>query len=258
MNHRLTLEACVYSLDDAVEAERGGADRVELCASPADGGITPSYGTMDLARKQLSLTIYPIIRPRGGDFLYSAAEFEVMKYDISMCKSIGVDGVVFGVLRADGSLDVERCSELVENARPLGVTVHRAFDMARDAEQTLEELIAIGVDRVLTSGQATSALQGIPLLARLVRIAAGRIIIMPGGGVSVDTVVPIVEQTGVREVHASAKVLRDSAMEFRRAELAMGTAAGAEFTLQHTSAERLRAIRTAAEAVLEKVLNTRL
>lgn len=197
----ILLEACVDSVASAVAAERGGAGRIELCADLAAGGTTPSAGTIAECRKRLAIPIVVMIRPRGGDFLYSDAEVAVMRRDIAHAKAAGVDGVVFGLLRRNGAVDAARARSLLAAARPLDVTFHRAIDAARDAEEALEALIAIGVDRVLTAGGTGSALRGAARIARLVRRAAGRIGIIAGGGIDARNVRGVVERSGVREVH---------------------------------------------------------
>src|SRR5512138_1393956 len=164
----MLLEACVNSALSAIEAQAGGADRVELCQNMPEGGCTPSAGAIRYARKELRIGLFVMIRPRGADFLYSDGEFEIMKEDIRVAKELGADGVVFGILKADGTIDRQRMEELIRLARPMGVTCHRAFDMTRDPFGALEDLIALGVDRILTSGQCDSALEGAPLIRQLI------------------------------------------------------------------------------------------
>src|SRR2546430_5725791 len=192
----ILVEACVDSIESALAAARGGAHRIELCASLVEGGTTPSAGTLAVCRARLDIPIFVLIRPRGGDFLYSAAELAVMLEDIGRAKEAGAHGVVTGALRADGEIDADRTRELIAAARPLRVTFHRAFDVCRDAGRALETLIALGVDRVLTSGQAGTAPQGVETIARTVRQAAGRIAVLPGGGITVDNVADLVRGTG--------------------------------------------------------------
>ncbi|MCK6626819.1 MAG: copper homeostasis protein CutC [Anaerolineae bacterium] len=220
----IVLEICIDSVESAIAAQEGGANRVELCANLLEGGTTPSAGTIALARKHIEIDLNVIIRPRGGDFLVSEIEFEVMKYDIEQAKQLGANGVVIGLLNADGSVDAARTAALVKLARPLSVTFHRAFDMARDPYEALETLISLGIDRVLTTGQESSALEGLDLITELVRQAANRIIIMPGlsSGVSEQTVRKIVSQSGAREIHTTASVSLDSGMTFRNPRSFMG------------------------------------
>ena len=195
-------------------AVQGGADRVELCANLTEGGVTPSFGYMKKCRDAFALAIYPIIRPRGGDFLYSQEEFEVMMNDTRLCRQLGFDGVVIGLLSADGTIDLERTSRLMQAAYPLGVTFHRAFDRCRDPFAAMEQLIEIGCERILTSGQKQNAIDGPDLIAELNRKANGRIIIMPGSGVRKENVRSLAEQTGCVEFHSSLRSQVSSQMEF--------------------------------------------
>ena len=183
MTSALICEVCVESVEAAVAAEQGGAHRVELCADLLEGGITPSAGTIALARARLGIRLHVLIRPRGGDFCYSDTELDIMRHDIATARALGADGVVLGVLLPDGTVDAARTAELMAAARPLSVTFHRAFDVTRDPYEALEALIALGVDRVLTSGQESSALEGLDTLAALVQQAGDRIAVMPGGGI---------------------------------------------------------------------------
>ena len=195
-------------------AVEGGADRIEVCSNLAEGGVTPSYGHIKKCRDSFSLPLYPIIRPRGGDFLYTAAEFEIMKHDARLCRQLGCDGVVIGLLNKDGSIDISRTSRLVEAVYPLGVTFHRAFDRCADPLAALEQLIEIGCERILTSGQKQNAIDGVELIAELHRVAGERIIIMPGSGVRKENVKWLAEQTGCIEFHSSLRSTIASNMEF--------------------------------------------
>jgi len=195
-------------------AVEGGADRIELCANLAEGGTTPSYGTIIKCREAFDVLLYPIIRPRGGDFLYSDEEFEIMIKDISLCKQTGCDGIVIGLLLANGNIDIKRTSKLVEAAYPLGVTFHRAFDRCKDPFVALEELIEIGCERILTSGQQVAAPDGVELIAQLNKLADERIIIMPGSGVRKENIKMIAEKTGCTEFHSSLRGKEKSKMEF--------------------------------------------
>jgi copper homeostasis protein len=243
MTDRIIFEACIGSAEAAIAAQQGGADRVELCANLLEGGTTPSAGSIWLARQRIDIGLQVMIRPRGGDFCYSGVEFEIMKYDIEMAKKLGADGVVIGILRPDGTVDRERVAELVELARPMNVTFHRAFDMARDPYQALEELIDLGVDRVLTSGQEITAFEGLDLIAGLVQRSGGRIVVMPGGGIHERSIHKIVERTGAREVHAAAPVIVPSAMEYRNPNCFMGgELRPPEFALEVTDPGRIRAM----------------
>ena len=222
MTEKILFEACVDSVDAAVAAQQGGADRVELCADLLEGGCTPSAGTVLVARQRLSIRMHVIIRPRGGDFCFSEAEFETMKADVAFAKQAGADGVVIGILNPDGTVDEPRTRALIEIARPLKVTFHRAFDMARDPFEALETLISLGVDRILTSGQEVSVLEGLDLISELVKRAGDRIIIMPGGGITPRNLSKILAASGVKEVHAAALSLVDGQMRFRNSRCFMG------------------------------------
>ncbi len=243
MKTNLLFEACVDSVEAAVAAQLGGAGRVELCAALLEGGLTPSDGTIGLARQKLQIPIHVIIRPRGGDFLYSATEFEVMKLDVERCKTLGADGVVIGILNPDGTIDEEHTAELIKLARPMKITFHRAFDMTRDPFEALETLVRLGAERILTSGQEDSAYEGLELISELVKKANGRIIIMPGAGISEKTIGKIVAQSGVTEIHATAFVTQESEMQFRNVRCYMGgILRPPEFSLQATSAEKVTAL----------------
>lgn len=218
------IEICIDSAAGALAAERGGADRVELCDNLLEGGTTPSAGCIKVARRGLKIGLQVIIRPRGGDFLYDSPELEVMREDIRMAKDLGADGVVVGCLTAAGDIDKQCTAELVGLARPMNVTFHRAFDMCRDPRQGLEDLIGLGIDRVLTSGQEASCLEGLELIAELQQQAAGRIIILPGGGLTVRNIRKIVQATGVTEVHLSARGSVESRMSYRNPRVFMGGA----------------------------------
>lgn len=217
------LEVCANSYASALAAQNGGAKRVEFCDNLAEGGTTPSYGQIALAKRNLTIEIWPIIRPRGGDFLYSDMEFNLMIEDIKSCGSLQCEGIVIGILNADGSIDIERCKTLIELAKPMPVAFHRAFDMSNDMEKALEDLIELGIVRVLSSGGATSAFSGMEQLAKLVKQANGRITIMPGAGINVGNIKELYAQTGATEFHASAKVFVQSKMIYRNTTAKMGS-----------------------------------
>ena len=219
------FEICANSVESCVEAQRGGANRVELCAGIPEGGTTPSYGDIVLARKVLDITkLHVIIRPRGGDFLYSDLEREIMLEDMRMARRLGVDGVVFGVLTADGDVDMDFMRQLMAESEGMSVTFHRAFDVCRDPFVALEQIIELGCDRILTSGQMPKAEEGVDLLKQLVEKAGDRIIIMPGCGVNAGNIARIAQVTGAKEFHFSARSKRESGMQFRKSRVSMGGA----------------------------------
>jgi copper homeostasis protein len=211
---KFKLEVIGFTIESCLIAQAAGAHRIELCDNPSEGGTTPSYGFIKTARENLSIELYPIIRPRGGDFLYSEIEFELMKADIQICKNLGCDGVVIGMLNSDGTVDKQRCKQLVDIAQPMGVSFHRAFDRTKDPFKALEDIISIGCERILTSGQKSVATDGVALLNELVKQANGRIIIMPGSGVRSDNIENLVKKTNATEFHTSARTYAESKMEF--------------------------------------------
>ena len=219
---RVIYEICVDSVAGVRAAKAAGADRVELCGDLLEGGTTPSRGMIHEARRIAGIGLNVMIRPRGGDFLFDDDEFAIMKADIDTAKAEGADGVVIGLLTADGVIDAERTRELVARARPLSVTFHRAFDMTPDPFAALETLVGLGVDRVLTSGQEASVLEGLPLVAELVRRAGNRIIVMPGGGITARNAERIMATASPREMHFAALEPQAGGMKFRRHHVFMG------------------------------------
>jgi copper homeostasis protein len=204
----ITVEIAVDTLDDAIAAERGGAHRIELCSDlPADG-LSPSLDLLKQVRSAVTIPIHVMVRPRGGDFFYSEQEFRTMKAEIDRFKSHGADGLVFGILSKDRTVDVERTAELVLQARPLGVTFHRAFDVTVDPLTALEAVIAAHAERLLTSGQKLRAPDGIALLQQLIHEAAGRVAIMPGAGIDITNAGSLLKALNVREVHIGKGVKR--------------------------------------------------
>jgi copper homeostasis protein len=195
-------------------AVKGGADRIELCCNLGEGGTTPSYGVMRQCRERFDTAIFPIIRPRPGDFLYTDDEFACMMHDVKVAKELGFDGVVAGILLKDGSIDTVRMARLVNAAYPMSVTFHRAFDRCKEPLAALESIIETGCERILTSGQQMKAPDGVALIGQLNEIAAGRIVIMPGSGVRADNVAQLAAQTGCLEFHASLRAVQKSHMEF--------------------------------------------
>ena len=239
----MIYEICVDSIDGVAAAKTAGADRVELCADLLEGGITPSRGMIRRARTIPGIRLHVIIRPRGGDFLFDDDEFAVMEADIDTAKAEGADGVVIGLLTADATIDIERTRRLIERARPMAVTFHRAFDMTADPFAALETLIELGVDRVLTSGQEATVLEGLPLLAELIRRAGDRIIIMPGGGITARNVERIVAEARPKEMHFAAMEPTTSGMRNRRDHVFMGGALRPpEYDRLVTSTASIRAV----------------
>jgi len=228
------LEICANSFTSALAAQNGGAHRVELCENMAEGGTTPSYAQIKLCKENLNIELWPIIRPRGGDFLYTDIEFNLMKEDIKICKSLGCDGIVTGILKTNGEIDILRCAELIELAKPMPVAFHRAFDMSNNLAKALEDLINLGVVRVLTSGAANTALNGVEVIKKLVKQAQNRIEIMPGAGVNPKNISQILKTTGATNIHSSARVSVESKMEFRNPVTKMGTITE-EYAYQQTS-----------------------
>jgi copper homeostasis protein len=207
------LETIAFNISSCISAQAAGVHRIELCDNPGEGGTTPSYGFIKAAREKLNIQLYPIIRPRGGDFLYSDDEFEIIKADVQMCKDIGCDGVVIGMLNEDATIDKVRCGILVNIAYPMGVTFHRAFDRVIDMQKALEDVIEIGCERILTSGLYQNAMEGATNIATLIKQADDRIIIMPGSGVRADNIMEIAGKTGAVEFHSSARKQIDTGMK---------------------------------------------
>lgn len=215
----MLLEIAVFNYSSAIIAYENGADRIELCDNATEGGTTPSYGTLKLVRQKVNIPVFPIIRARGGDFLYSDDEFEIMRKDVTLCKELGFEGIVFGMLNANGTVDKERCARIVEQAYPMSVTFHRAFDRCADPFDALEEIIAIGCERILTSGQVPVATSNLSLIAELIIKADERITIMPGSGARSDNIISIAQQTGAKEFHSSARINVASKMEYSNAAM---------------------------------------
>ncbi len=201
-------------MESCIAAQEAGADRIELCGNPSEGGATPSFGFIQSARHSLQIELYVMIRTRGGDFLYNEEEYKIMKADIELCKKAGADGVVLGLLTKDGKVDKERCKRLADYAYPLGVTFHRAFDRTSNAAEALEDIIDIGCERILTSGLQPKAIAGQQLIRELIVQAGERIIVMPGSGVTSENIISLAETTGASEFHSSASVYKDSEMKY--------------------------------------------
>lgn len=244
--HRVKLEICVDTIASVRVCTAAGADRIELCAGLVEGGTTPSAAFLRAARQAFPGKIMAMLRPRAGDFLYSDDEFALMLDEIDSFRRDGADGIVCGILTADGAIDAARWRAIAERARGLDLTFHRAFDVSRDLSESLETLIALGVPRVLTSGGFPEVMAGLNSLASLVKQAAGRITILPGGGVRPELVTEIIRRTGVTEVHLSARCAEDSPMRHRRPDIPMGAAAvPGEYERKVASAAIIRAAREA-------------
>ena len=234
------LEVCCGSLASALAAQEGGAHRVELCDNLYEGGTTPSHGTLSLAREKMTIKINVLVRPRGSDFVYNENEMEIIKRDVMKCKELGMDGVVIGFLTPRGEIDVEKTTEIVKLASPMSVTFHRAFDMCKDPYNALEELIEVGVDRILTSGQKNMAPEGIDLIADLVKKAGDRVIIMPGAGLEVENAAEFHAKVGAKEYHSTLWDEIESVMAFRRSDVFMGGSPEIpEFTWMQTNPEKV-------------------
>ncbi len=239
----LIVEICTDSVESAIIAESAGAGRIELCSSLSEGGVTPSAGLIESVRRNTGIKVHVLIRPRGGDFLYSGTEFSVMRRDIDMAGELGADGIVTGILNSDGTVDVDRTALLAEYAAPMSLTFHRAFDLCRDPKKGLEDIITAGAARLLTSGQAKSAIEGAPLIRSLIRDADGRLDIMPGGGIDEYNAALLATGTGAREFHLSGRRQHESGMTFRRKGIYMGDPrTQSEYTLKHADAERISSV----------------
>jgi copper homeostasis protein len=236
------VEICAFSLESCLIAQRAGANRIELCGGMFEGGTTPSAGLIRMATQSIKIPIYVMIRPRGGDFCYSETEFEVMKTDILLAKNLGTNGLVFGILNPDGTVDSGRNKELIELAKPLGVTFHRAFDVSREPFEALESIIECGFERILTSGQKNTAIEGKGLLAELVKKANHRIEIMAGSGVNAQNAVEL-WQTGIDAIHLTGKAITESKMTFRKPDVSMASAAQTnEYEIYESDLKKIEAV----------------
>ena len=217
------LEICCYTVESVIIAEKAGADRIELCENYSEGGTTPSFGNIKIAIDKLNIPVNIIIRPRGGDFLYSDTEFEIIKQDVKTVKQLGANGVVIGFLNSDGGIDIEKTKEIIELAKPMEVTFHRAFDRCKNPFVALEQLIDLEIDRILTSGQKQTAQEGANIISQLVKQAGNDIIIMPGSGVNEINISELIEKTNAIEFHSSAKIFIPSKMEYSEKIVSMGS-----------------------------------
>ena len=239
----IKIEICVDSVESCINAEKGGADRVELCGNLFEGGITPSFGILELAKEKINIPIYAMIRPRGGDFLYSETEFEVMKKEIKALKSLRIDGIVFGILTKDGKVDKKRCLELLDIWKGKAV-FHRALDVSRDLFESVEDIISIGgFERILTSGGEANVMSGIINLKEMVKRYNDKITIMPGGGITSDNIKYIKEITQAKEYHMGVNKSFDSLMEYRKENVFMGGALRLpEFGVKITDEDKVKEI----------------
>lgn len=249
----MVLEICVDSVESAVAAERGGAQRVELCADLAEGGITPSLGLIAQVRRRMAIDLFVMIRPRGGDFCNTEDEFEVMQTDIRQARAAGADGIIVGLLDEQARVDVRRTRELVTLAQPLPVTFHRAIDLTPDPVAALEDVITTGAARVLTSGGAAKVTKAIPAVARMVQAARGRITVMPGGGISAETVQAVAEGSGADEFHASLRTAVPSPVRYQKQGVDMGEIHNREYLRYTVREENVRALAQA----LQRIVNER-
>jgi copper homeostasis protein len=237
------IEVCAAHFQSALAAQIGGAKRVELCDNLFEGGTTPSLGLIRYAKNHLSISLMVMIRPRGSDFCYSEEEFEIMNEDIRICKELGIFGVVFGILLPDGNVDVERTRQLVELAKPMNITFHRAFDMTRDPFRSLEEIIDLKIDRILTAGQKNKVPEGINLIKQLIKKAGNRIVIMPGSGITEQNIREIRDETEAREFHLTGRNFAESQMKFRKEGIYMGGISGIpEYSISLTDASTIQRI----------------
>jgi copper homeostasis protein len=229
MGRRVALEVCVDCMESAMAAARGGAARIELCSDLIEGGVTPSAGLIRTILSRVWLGVFVMIRPRAGDFCYSADEFEIMEQDVLTAKQLGADGVVFGILNQNGEVDEVRTRRLVAIARPLKVTFHRAFDLSRNLRQSLETLIAAGVDRILTSGGEQNASEGARMIRELVEAAGDRVTMMAGAGITDRNVRSLLRETGVREIHASISASVSGPMRYRNRKVSLSRVKNREY-----------------------------
>ncbi len=248
----ISLEVCANSAVSAIAAQMGGAFRVELCNNLQQGGITPSHGHIVLARRELQIKLFILIRPRSGDFLYTKNEFNLMLTDIQHCIELGCDGIVTGILNTDGTVDMNRNEQIVNLAHRngLGTTFHRAFDVCANQEKALEDIIELGFERVLTSGGKSTAMEGASVIRRLVNQAAGRIIIMPGSGINEGNIADIIRFTNVTELHSSASVTINSEMRHRNEYIIMGGQYNDEYATTETDAEKVKRLIKCANSLV--------
>ena len=237
---KFILEVCADSVESVLAAEKGGADRIELCGNVVIGGTTPSESLFREIREHSDIKIHALIRPRFGDFCYTDYEFDIIRSEVRRFRELGAQGVVIGMLRPDGSLDVEHLAQLMEEAKGMSVTLHRAFDVCRDPMEALEQAISLGFHTILTSGQKNNCVDGSQLLADLVKASAGRIHIMAGAGVNADAISSIYEKTGITDYHMTGKIVLESEMQYRKDGVSMGLPSLSEFEIFRTSEAEVR------------------
>lgn len=238
------LEICTDSVQSSIEAEKAGACRVELCGNMFEGGTTPSYGVLKATREALTIPIYAMVRPRGADFCYTDKEFEVMKMEIEIMKELKIDGVVFGILNPDGSVDTKRCDELLKLCGNMKATFHRAFDTVADNKKALKDIIALGFERILTSGGEINVMSGLLSLKEIIELASDKIIIMPGSGINEQNIAFIAKTLNAKEYHMQANKTIDSAMTYRNDKVPMGAALRPpDFSYKQTDQNKVKNIR---------------
>lgn len=242
----MNLEVCIDSVESALAAELGGASRIELCSDLLEGGITPSAGLIAAVRRHVAIDLFVMIRPRGGDFIYTDLEFALMRDDIDHARKLGVHGLVLGILTERGAVDIERTRALVQAAAPLPVTFHRAIDMTPDPMAALDDVLATGAVRILTSGGAPDAFVGRGEIRRMVQAAEGRLAIMAGGGITLENIAAIAQETGVKEFHATARIDIPSPAGFRQQRVTMGSIPDREYQRSVAQVEKVRALLNAA------------
>jgi len=244
MNKGFEIEVCVSSIEMAIEAEKGGADRIELCSALSEGGLTPFASLIEMVKERLNIKTMVMIRPRSGDFCYSYIEYESMKRDISYCKEKNVEGVVFGILNSDGTIDKERTKQLVDFAHPMKVCFHRAIDMTKDYVQSFKDILECGCDRILTSGGENLVISGLDRISQIQTQSKNRIEIMVGSGVSYQNAKEIYERTGVKHFHLSAKTTIQSKMIYRNTKISMGKGSEIEeYAIEFTDKNKIKFLR---------------
>ena len=246
---RFTLEVCADSVESVLAAQKGGADRIELCQNIIIGGTSPSESLFLEVKKYSDIKVHALLRPRFGDFCYTDYEFQILKTEVKRFRELGADGVVIGMLKPDGTLDVEHLKELMEETGDMSVTLHRAFDVCRDPREALEQAISLGFNTILTSGQQDSCEKGISLLKSLNKKSAGRIQIMAGAGVNSSVIRPIYEETGITTYHMTGKVVLESAMQYRKENVNMGLPSLSEFDIYRTDENEVKKAREVLEGL---------